>query len=61
MSALPVWLIGSTPDRSMTAYAFSRITGIRVRDSVYAAEDSSPMKRRSPTTSPFSSNVLTPT
>jgi hypothetical protein len=29
--------------------------------SVYAAEENSPRKRRSPTTSPASSNTLTPT
>ena len=61
MSALPVWLCGSKPARSMTCWAFTRITGIRVSDSVYAAEENSPRNRRSPTTSPFSSNVFTPT
>ena len=34
MSALPVWLSRDTPAASMTAYAFSRTTGIRVSDSV---------------------------
>ena len=37
MSALPAWLRGSKPSRRRTSAAFSRNSGIRVRDSVYAA------------------------
>lgn len=47
--------------RSSTSATLRRMTGTRRTDSVYAAEENRPRKRRSPTTLPSASNFLTPT
>lgn len=57
----PSWLLGENPAPFRTASTLRRTTGTRSTDSVYAAEENSPRKRRSPTTLPSASNFFTPT
>lgn len=57
----PSWLLGVKPAPSSTSATLRRTTGTRRTDSVYAAEENRPRKRRSPTTLPSASNFFTPT
>ena len=60
-SALWSWLEGFRPKWSTTRCTLWRSTGISPGLPLYAEEVHRPMKRRSPVTLPFASNVLTPT
>lgn len=57
----PSWLSLEKPEAFSTSCTLRRTTGMRETDSVYAAAENRPRKRRSPITSPLASNRFTPT
>ena len=58
---MPEWLLLLNPLLASTSAALRRSTGMRWMLWLYAAEVNSPRNRRSPTTSPASLKVFTPT